>query len=157
MATILFGNDIAANAAYLRALLHIEMDDAHLETFIDGVDQDMIDVGGPHSGSHTVQGRDGIAVLQPRADDASSFTLAPVASYTRTERLIRADIDEFTVTYTVDTNEVKRRRPLFIQLLKLVLGYNPQSASLPSGLVFSSTPPPDMRAYHRILDGLRVI
>ena len=145
--------DIAA----IRKFVALTIDDTSLEYIVDSVDQDMIDFAGPHSGTHTVQGGDGIAILQPRPMDGTSYVLAPAVAFTVTGYVVAAQtVSPFTVTYTVDTDEVKRRRAPFVELLKLRLGYNPRSASLPTGLVYSTTPIYDQEAYDRILFGLVV-
>ena len=152
--------DIAA----VRKYIAVSIDDTDLEYIVDSVDQDMIDFAGPHSGSHTVNGLDGIAILQPRPTDGSTFTVRQrstsdeITAYEATGALVRAETSvAFTVTYTVDTDEVKRRRAPFVELLKLRLGYNPQAASLPTGLAYSTTPIYDRVQYDAILRGLLVL
>ena len=150
--------ELFPDIATIRRFIAVSIDDTTLEYLVDSVDQDMIDFAGPHSGTQTVNGLDGIAVLQPRPNDGATFTLTPEATFTATERLIRAATAEaFTVAYTVDVNEVKRRRGPFIELLKLRLGYNPQAASLPTGLAYSTTPIYDQGKYNAILKGLMVL
>ena len=152
MATELF-----SDMAEIRRFVKVNLDDTALEYIVDTVDQDMLDFAGPHSGSHTVNGCDGQAVLQPRADASSGYVLDPVQTHEVSELLVTVNNDDpFTVTYTVDTNEVRRRRGVFIELLKLWLGYNPQGVSLPTGLEYSTTPPYNDEDYNRVLKRLQV-
>ena len=153
--------ELYANVDALKAYLAgVKLSDSALTALADTVDQDIIDQCGPHSGVHTVVGGNGYVAFQPRANTAMPIALDPVRTHKVNEvgvTITDGFTGEVEVTYRVDGSELNRRRAPFIEMLKLRIGYRPQTATVQSGLQFSAAPVFDQRQYDALLESLMVI
>ena len=152
--------ELYADVAALRQFIQVDLSDAALEAVADSVDQLILDHLGPHSGDHTVPGRGGFAVLQPRGL-VNSVAVVPNQAFTATQELVTLQVpstEAWDVNYTVDgLNEVKRRQGPFIELLKSRLGFTPREVSTQQGLTYSGTRPLDLGVENQILRRLAVV